>query len=155
MANIAQTINVLQAMILTRGEDMLLTPSYYVFQMYKVHQDAQLLDFDLFSEDYQMEDEKIPAVNASASVDSEGKINITLCNLKAEDKLKLSCIFNSTESNISNIKGSVLTANELTAHNTFEEKDRVKPENFNDAKLTEDGFEVNLPASSVVLLTLE
>jgi len=155
MANIAQTINVLQAMVLTRGEEMVLTPTYHVFEMYKVHQDAQLLDFFLACENYQLEDESIPAINASASMDNEGNINVTLCNLKADEDVKLSCVFNSTEFNLSKISGRVLTAPELNAHNTFEDSDRVKPESFSNASLTEDGFEVNLPSSSVVLLTLK
>ena len=155
MANIAQTINVLQAMVLTRGEEMVLTPTYHVFEMYRVHQNAQLLDFDLLSEDYQMNDESIPAVNASASMDDQGNINITLCNLKAEEDVKLSCVFNSTEFDLSDISGRVLTAPELNAHNTFEDSDKVKPESFSDASLTENGFEVNLPSSSVVLLILK
>ncbi|MFW6035056.1 MAG: alpha-N-arabinofuranosidase [Halothermotrichaceae bacterium] len=155
MANIAQTINVLQSMILTKGEEMVLTPTYHVFEMYKVHQDAQLLDFNLVSEGYQMEDESIPAVNASASMDDNGNINVTICNLKADEEINLGCVFNSTEFDISDISGRVLTSSEITAHNTFEDKDRVKPENFNDSSLTEDGFEVTLPSSSVVLLTLK
>ncbi|MTI59506.1 MAG: alpha-N-arabinofuranosidase [Firmicutes bacterium] len=155
MANIAQTINVLQAMVLTRGEEILLTPTYYVFEMYKVHQDAQLLDFNLVSEDYQMEGESIPAVNGSASVDRKGNINITLCNLKDGKDIKLECVFNSTELVISDVKGRVLTSDKLNAHNTFEDKNRVKPQQFDDFNLTKDGFQVNLPSSSVVRLTIK
>ncbi|QTL99193.1 alpha-N-arabinofuranosidase [Iocasia frigidifontis] len=155
MANIAQTINVLQAMVLTRGEEILLTPTYHVFEMYKVHQDAQLLDFNLVSEDYQMEDESIPAVNGSTSVDREGNINITLCNLKDDKNIKLECVCNSTELAISDLKGRVLTSDKLNAHNTFEDKNRVKPQQFDDYNLTKDGFQVNLPSSSVVRLTIK
>lgn len=155
MANIAQTINVLQAMVLTRGEEILLTPTYHVFEMYKVHQDAQLLDFNLVSEDYQMEDESIPAVNGSTSVDREGNINITLCNLKDDKNIKLECVCNSTELAISDLKGRVLTSDKLNAHNTFEDKNRVKPQQFDDFNLTKDGFQVNLPSSSVVRLTIK
>lgn len=155
MANIAQTINVLQSMILTRGEEMILTPTYYVFEMYKVHQDAELLDFNLVSEDYKMDDDSIPAVNASASINDAGDINITLCNLKDKEGAKINCIFNSIEHNISEIKGKLLTADELNAHNTFEDTDRVCLQEFTDARLTETGFNINLPSSSVVLLTLK
>ena len=155
MANIAQTINVLQSMILTRREEIVLTPSYHVFEMYKVHQDAQLLDFELQSEDYEMDGDSIPAVNTSASMDDQGNINITLCNLKAYEDVKLTCIFNSTEFDISTIEGRVLRSDKLNAHNTFEDKNKVKPESFSVNSLTNGGFEVNLPSSSVVLLTLK
>ena len=52
MANIAQTINVLQAMVLTRGEELVLTPTYHVFDLYKVHQDALLLPIEIVITSY-------------------------------------------------------------------------------------------------------
>src|SRR5690606_16205400 len=64
MANLAQTINVLQAVILTEGEKMLLTPTYHVMEMYKVHQDAQLIPLHIKCGDYTFGDEKIPAISA-------------------------------------------------------------------------------------------
>ena len=69
MTNIAQTINVLQAMILTDGPDMLCTPTYHVFDMYKVHQGADLLDFALICGDYQYEGQTLKQLNASVSRD--------------------------------------------------------------------------------------
>ena len=80
MANIAQTVNVLQAMILTQGEKMLLTPSYHVFEMYAVHQDATMVPVDVQSERYEHAGYSVPAVSASASVDAGGKLHITLSN---------------------------------------------------------------------------
>ncbi|MFP4661693.1 MAG: alpha-N-arabinofuranosidase [Halanaerobiales bacterium] len=155
MANIAQTINVLQAMILTQGEEIILTPTYHVFEMYKVHHDAQLLDFHLITEDYQVEDESIPVVNASASIDDESRINITLCNLSDDKSIEMECVFNSIEYNISDIKGRVLTSEELNAHNTFGDKSRVEPVEIEGINLSRKGFKVNLPSSSVVLLTIK
>lgn len=155
MANIAQTINVLQAVILTREEEMLLTPTYHVFEMYKVHQDAQLLDFNLVSEDYEVENDSIPAVTASASMNDEGEVNVSLCNLRHDKNVKLRCVFNSIKSNISNVTGRILTSDALNAHNTFEEKNRVRPKEFGNIELLNDGFEICLPHSSVVLLTID
>src|SRR5947207_3761745 len=79
MANIAQMINVLQAMILTDKEKMVLTPTYHVFEMYTVHHDAKLLPSELQSADCESASDKIPQVNVSASRDKEGKIHISLC----------------------------------------------------------------------------
>ena len=82
MANIAQTINVLQAMILTDKEKMLLTPTYHVFEMYTVHQDATLLPTDLTCERLPVRRaRRSPACSVSASRDKAGKIHVTLCNL--------------------------------------------------------------------------
>src|SRR5699024_1904783 len=78
MANLAQTVNVLQALALTKRNKMLLTPTYYVFDLYKKHQDAILLPIKLESPDYELSDgEKIPAINGSASIDSTGKIHLS------------------------------------------------------------------------------
>jgi alpha-N-arabinofuranosidase len=67
LANIAQMINVLQAMLLTDNEKMIVTPTYLVFEMYVPHHDARLIPSELQSQDYEFENSKIPAVNASAS----------------------------------------------------------------------------------------
>ena len=77
MANIAQTVNVLQSVILTRGEQMVLTPTYWVFDLYKVHQDATLLPLHIASDAYTFNGQSVPAVSASASKDKDGRIHIT------------------------------------------------------------------------------
>ncbi len=81
MGNLAQTVNVLQSLVLTKGAKMVLTPTYYVFDMYKVHQDAKLLPIKLSSPDYVSGNDHLPAVNASASIDSTGAIHISLVNI--------------------------------------------------------------------------
>ena len=81
MANIAQTVNVLQAMILTDRRKMMLTPTYHVFEMYKVHHDATLLPTELAGPEYAFEDGKVPALNVSASRDGAGKVHVSLGNL--------------------------------------------------------------------------
>jgi alpha-L-arabinofuranosidase len=74
MANIAQTINVLQAVILTDKEKMLLTPTYWVYYLYKVHQDATLLPVSFSGNRYKLNGKKIDAISVSASKDAAGKI---------------------------------------------------------------------------------
>ncbi|MGZ5134341.1 MAG: alpha-N-arabinofuranosidase, partial [Flavitalea sp.] len=81
MANLAQTVNVLQAIILTEGRKMLLTPTYHIFDLYKVHQDAKYLPLKITTPDYTLDNQQIPAVNVSASQDSTGAINISLVNV--------------------------------------------------------------------------
>ena len=80
MANIAQTVNVLQAMILTDKEKMLLTPTYHVFEMFKVHQGGTLLPVELQSPDYAVGAEKIPMVSASATRSADGTVHLSLAN---------------------------------------------------------------------------
>ena len=150
MANIAQMINVLQAMILTDNEKMTVTPSYWVFEMDTVHHDATLLPSDLQSVDYSSGDKTIPAVSASASRDKAGKIHVTLCNLNPNQSADVTCELQGAKA--TKLSGRILTAREMNAHNTFDQPDNVKPTEFNTFKVTDNGFVTTLPAKSVVVL---
>lgn len=152
MANIAQTNNVLQAMILTKGAKMILTPTYHVFEMYKVHHDATMLPLDFDCGDYQFGDEKVPAIDVSASKDKSGKIHVTLCNLDPGNPADVACKLSGIEP--SKVSGRVLTADAMTAHNTFDTPEAVKPAVFDDFTLRGDMLTVKLPAKSVVVLEI-
>jgi alpha-N-arabinofuranosidase len=152
MSNIAQMINVLQAMILTDKEKMLLTPTYHVFEMYTVHHDAKLFATDVQSPDYVSGSDKVPTVNVSAS-QKEGKLHVSLCNLNASAAAEVTCELRGAKAK--SVSGRVLTADEITAHNTFEHPDSVHPEEFHAFKTTETGFSATLPAKSVVMLEIE
>ncbi|MBI5387233.1 MAG: alpha-N-arabinofuranosidase [Verrucomicrobia bacterium] len=153
MANIAQTINVLQAMILTDKARMLLTPTYHVFEMYAVHQDAKLLPAEIQSSDYLMGADKIPNVNASASRDSSGKIHITLCNLNPHAPAEVACELQGAKA--AALSGRLLTAPDITTHNTFDQPENVKPTMFTAFKTTDTGFTTTLPAKSVVVVEVK
>jgi alpha-N-arabinofuranosidase len=153
MANIAQMINVLQAMILTDKEKMMVTPTYWVFEMYTVHHDATLLPSELQSADYQFDSEKIPDVNASASRDQAGNIHVTLCNLNPNQPAEVTCELQGAKAQ--KISGRVLTAPAMNAHNTFDKPDVVKPAGFSAFKMTDNGFVATLPARSVVVLEMD
>ncbi|MCC6356859.1 MAG: alpha-N-arabinofuranosidase, partial [Verrucomicrobiae bacterium] len=152
MANIAQTINVLQAMILTDKEKMLLTPTYHVFEMYVPHHDATWLPDELACADYAMGEEKMPAVNVSASRDGTGRIHVTLCNLDPSRPAPIDCELRGAKA--SRISGRMLTAPDIAAHNTFDQPDRVKPAPFTDARPSEKGFSATLPPKSVVAIEI-
>jgi alpha-N-arabinofuranosidase len=152
VANLAQTVNVLQAVILTKDEKMVLTPTYHVFRMFRVHQNAALLSTDLRCEDYVNGTRKIPAVTASASVDGSGAIYITLANLNPNKEIVLTVpviggVYKS-------VKGEVLTAPQMNAANTFEAPDNIKPAAFNGAKIKDNVVTVTMPAKSVVVIEL-
>ncbi len=153
MANIAQTVNVLQAMILTKDEKMILTPTYHVFEMYKAHHDAVMLPVDLQCGDYQLGDEKIPSIDVSASKDKSGKIHITLCNLDPTKSAELVCELQGVKP--SSISGRVLTAGDMNAHNTFDNPEIVQPDAFDKFDFEGNNLTVTLPPKSVVLLGIE
>jgi alpha-N-arabinofuranosidase len=153
MANIAQTNNVLQAMILTDGEKMILTPTYHVFEMYKVHHDATMLPVDLQCEDYSFRNDSIPALNVSASKDGSGRIHISFCNLDPGNAAEVRCALEGADPR--EVSGRVLTAENITAHNTFENPQRVKPASFSDFKLEGNILTTTLPSKSVVMLEIK
>jgi alpha-N-arabinofuranosidase len=154
MANIAQTVNVLQAVILTEGEKMLLTPTYHVFDLFKVHQDAELLDLTLDCGRYIYNGEEIPELSASASRDSEGKIHISLCNLNHAENSSVSLELRGMGGYSLNVSGTILTADAMDAHNTFDQPEAVKPQSFSGFALENERLSINLPRMSVVVLEL-
>ena len=152
MANIAQTVNVLQAMVLTDKEKMLLTPTYHVFEMYTVHHDATLLPADLAAPDYVLGTNRVPALDVSASRGKDGKLHVTLCNLNPNEAVDLKATLSGAQAR--SLAGRVLTASALNAHNTFAAPDTLQPVAFTACALTADGFTATLPAKSVVALEL-
>jgi len=153
MANIAQTNNVLQAMILTKGAKMILTPTYHVFEMYKVHHDAKLLPIDLQCGTYQHGSETVAALDISASKDKSGRIHVSLCNLNPKDSAGLACMIEGIQPR--NVSGRVLTADSMNAHNTFDNPHTVKPVAFKDFRMEDDVLTVRLPAKSVAVLEIK
>ncbi|QJW91189.1 alpha-N-arabinofuranosidase [Spirosoma taeanense] len=152
MANLAQVVNVLQAVILTNGAKMLLTPTYHVLEMYNVHQDATLLPVDIKTDDYEVGQEKLPAVSASASRDKAGKVHISLVNIDAGKPQVVTVGLNGLKA--SNVTGRVLASAKVQDYNTFDNPNKVKPVAFNGAKLNGDNLTVTLPPASVVVLEL-
>ncbi|MGJ7046072.1 alpha-N-arabinofuranosidase [Thermoanaerobacterium thermosulfurigenes] len=154
MANIAQTINVLQAVILTDGPKMVLTPTYHVFDMYKVHQDAELLDFNIDTPEYNIDlKESIPQVTATVSSDDSGKIHISLCNLNPEKSVTVECEFRGEK--VSKATGIILTADEMNAHNTFDNPNKVVPKEFDEIKIVENRIVMTMPKMAIVGVEVE
>jgi len=153
MAQLAQTINVLQAVILTEGTEILLTPTYHVFDLYKVHHDATMLPVKFFSPDYVLGEQKLPALNVSASQDSTGVVHITLVNIDPNKALTISTTLN--QINWTSVSGEILTSDKITDINTFEKSDKVVIKKFNGAKKQGDLLNVELPSKSVVMLTIK
>jgi alpha-N-arabinofuranosidase len=154
MANIAQTVNVLQAMILTDKEKMLRTPTYWVFEMFKVHQGGTFLPVELQSPDYAFGQEKIPMVSASATRTADGSaVHLSLANTHPAQAATLTVKLAGVVPK--SVAGRVLTAPAMNAHNTFEATNAVQPATFEGATVKGDTLEVKLPAKSVVVLALK
>jgi alpha-N-arabinofuranosidase len=153
MANLAQTVNVLQALVLTEKDKMILTPTYHVFDLFKVHQDAKYLPIDFISPDYVNGEKRIPALNISASQDATGAIHISLLNLDPNKKITL----NTTLDGLywKTVTGQILTSAKITDVNSFSDPNKIHIVKFNNAKKNGNKLSVELPAQSVVVLELK
>ncbi|WP_188150948.1 alpha-L-arabinofuranosidase C-terminal domain-containing protein [Teredinibacter waterburyi] len=151
MSNIAQMVNVLQAMILTDKEKMLLTPTYHVFKMYIPFQDATSLPISIKGENsYVLGDKEIPMVSASAAISTSGKYYLALVNAHPSESRKLAIEADKT---FSRVKGQVLTADAMDAHNTFKQPNNLQPKAYKQ-KAKDGKLILDLPAKSVVVVEL-
>jgi len=151
-ANIAQMVNVLQSIIFTDGDKMVLTPTYYIFEMYKVHQQAALIPLNFESPEYVFEGKSIPAVTASASRDKKGTVHVTFTQADPHNEVEITLDIRGLQTG--SVKGSVLTAKELNAHNTFENPEVIKTQVFTSVKQNKNLLTVKLPPASIVTLEL-
>lgn len=152
MANIAQLVNVLQAVILTEGSKMILTPTYHVFHMFAAHQGNQLLDSFITGKEVGTEECKVPEVMESASLKADGSIVLTLCNADLTEGKTI-------DTELLGVKAGKIQAECLTgamnALNTFEEPEAVVRSEFSDYDITESGITIRMPSCSVVVLTIQ
>lgn len=153
MANLAQTVNVLQAVVLTDKEKMILTPTYHVMEMYNVHQDATLLPLNITSNDYVYGQDKLKAISAAASKDSTGVTHISLVNI--DPSKPQSIAIDVTGEKYKSISGRILTSAKLQDYNSFKEPTKIQPVSFNGAVLNSNTINITLPPFAVVVLTLK
>ena len=147
MANIAQTVNVLQAVILTEGQKMVLTPTYLAFDLYKNHHDATLLGHWLEAGEVAFGEASVPNLSASAS-EKDGKITITLTNLSAERASNVDISLFGASGGITQAAGRVLTG-KMTDKNDFDEPDKVSIRPLDNIEITAGGVKLTMPACSV------
>ncbi len=154
MANIAQTVNVLQAMILTEGEKMVLTPTYHVFEMFKVHQDAELVPVELESPSYTLGAVSIPQLSVSCSRNAEGKLHLSLCNLHHAEAAPVQVKLSGLTDAAPELSGRILAHDSLQAHNTFADPEKVKPAAFTALEWKDGVLSATLPPASVAVIAI-
>ena len=153
MANLAQIVNVLQSVILTDGADMILTPTYHVFDMYKYHQDADLLDSTLETETVGLEEENmVPNLSESVSIDADGVMHITMTNLDLEHAYPIETTILGKK--VESIKAQIVTQ-EMHARNTFEDPENVTVQSFEGVEKVHAGIKFTIPACSVLHIALK
>jgi alpha-N-arabinofuranosidase len=152
MSNIAQMVNVLQAVILTDKERMVLTPTYHVYRMYRVHQGATLIPTELTAPEYKSEGASVPSLSASASRDAAGRLHVSIVNLDPNRPAEVTTTL--AGSAVKSVTGEVLTAPAVNAMNTFESPNAVRPAPFGGHKLRGPQLSLEIPPKSVVVLEL-
>lgn len=148
MANIAQLINVLQAVILTEGDKMIKTPTYYVFKMYSAHQDAELLESSIDTKEVGIEEgNMVPNLTESVSKSKDGKIHITITNLSLDESYEIQS--NVLGEEVKAVKASIVKG-KMDSKNTFDNPDEVKEESFDAITFEKDKIKYTIPACSVM-----
>ena len=154
MACIAQLINVLQSVMLTDGDKMIKTPTYYVFHMMRHHQGAALLDSSLVGgTTVGTGKNELPKVFESVSEDKDGVITVTLTNNSLESSEDVDIML-TNEGDKYSVSEARYIEGAMDAHNTFEAPEVVDEKDFTAYENTQTGVKVTLPACSVVTLRL-
>ncbi|MCL2500040.1 MAG: alpha-N-arabinofuranosidase [Defluviitaleaceae bacterium] len=151
MANLAQTVNVLQAVVLTEGGQMVLTPTYHVFDLFKHHHDARLVHTFAETETIGTEKFTVPHLNASASVNGEGTLTVTMVNPSADKELSVEILF--TDMGAKTAKGRILTGG-THDFNGFDSPEKVKITGFDEINLVPGMVSLTLPPCCVMELRI-
>ncbi len=151
MACLAQIVNVLQSVILTDGPRMVKTPTWHVFDLYKLHQDAQLVDSWIETESIGVEEQfMVPELSESASLDADGNLQLTIANLSLSEEKAIDALLAGFAPG--SVSARILTE-EVHAMNTFEAPDTVASREFDGVRITSDGLAFTLPPCSVIRIT--
>jgi alpha-N-arabinofuranosidase len=150
MANLAQTVNVLQAVALTDGPELVLTPTYHVLHMLKSHQAGARIPTQLEAPSYEFDEESIPSVSAAATLAPDGALNLSLCNTHATQEVELSIDLD--DPSWQSVSLQLLAADELNAHNTFEAPECVRPKAAQVPASTDGVTRLELPKACVAML---
>jgi len=151
MANIAQIVNVLQSVILTKEHKMVRTPTYHIFKMYNVHQDANLVPIEFETENYEFKGESIPALTASAS-EKNGVTSMTITNAHPTKAIPLDCQLGK---NFESATAKIVTSKKITDYNDFSKNEKVFISDFNVGDINNNALKIEIPEHSVILVQLE
>jgi alpha-N-arabinofuranosidase len=150
MTNIAQTVNVLQAMVLTEGAKMILTPTYHVFDLFKEHQNGTLLPVDVKVENYTYNGQEIPGLSISSSKNGKNEVFVTIVNPDPSRDVELKIEFLAFSPKI--VSGRILSSGAMQDHNTFTNIEKIRTEMFKGTEIAGGAIRAVLPSKSVVSL---
>ncbi len=156
VANLAQMVNVLHSLFITKDEKMILTPTYHIFNMYKVHQDATLLPSAVKCPKYECNFNKMDQINVAASKDKEGMMHISLVNVDPHNAADITCSLRGTgNAKLTATDGQIITSAKVTDYNSFANPNNITLQPFKDYKLKDGVLTVKMPAKSVITITVK
>ena len=154
-ANLAQAVNVLMSPVLTEGDKMVLTPTWYVLDMYKAHQGAKLLESTFAASSVGMEGYKVPGLSVSASViEGTQDYTVTVCNPDLKNEKTVNISFDGLKNAIQKAEGKILAGKKMNSFNSFDKPDEVVAKDVTVKITGKDSVEVKLPVASVFTLTV-
>ncbi len=154
MCNIAQVVNVLQAMVLTDGPRMILTPTYHVFRMFSVHQNAEVVPSELSCGTIVSADGNImPSFSEAVSRDASGALHLSMANPYLDKAVTVEVSFDALKP--AKVTGEILKAAKVNAYNDFGKAPEVVPAPFKEVKVSGKTLKLTLPAASVVVLEVK
>lgn len=152
MANIAQMVNVLQALVVTDNEKMILTPTYHLFKMYVPFQDAKFIPTNYDAGSFKIDDITLPEIDVISARAKDGKIWLSLTNINPEKAIDVEIDISGTK--IKSADGHILSADKFNIGNSFAKPENVAPKTFK-AKVNQGKLKINLVPASVVVVVLE
>jgi alpha-N-arabinofuranosidase len=117
------------------------------------HQEATMLPTQVQCDDYTFGEDKIPALNASASMDGKGKVHISIVNTDANKQQEIECIIYGKV--VSKLQGQIITAEKINAYNDFDKAEQVKIEKFDRMQLKNGKIHITMPAKSIIMVEVE
>ncbi|NBC36956.1 alpha-N-arabinofuranosidase [Novosphingobium sp. FSY-8] len=153
MANIAQAVNVLQAMLLTDGAKLAKTPTYYTFAMYLPFQDATFLPVQVSAPMLKAESGSFPAFSVSAAKAKDGRTHVAVANADKDHGYTLALDLGALKAR--KVSGQVLTAAKLDAHNVPGTPEAIAPAAYTGGRIVKGKLVLNIPAKAVVVVALD
>lgn len=151
MANLAQLVNVLQSVILTEGEDMVLTPTYHVFDLYKGHQDSTRIESYIQPQLTGTTEAEVPALHVSASKRADGRVHATVVNLSADESQQLLCVLDGQAFSSAEVR---YISGTMTSHNAFGRPPQVEIKKMPVIPIKDNRLDMHLPACCVAEIVL-
>jgi alpha-N-arabinofuranosidase len=152
MANIAQMINVLQSMILTDKEKMVLTPTYYVYKMYLPFQDSTFVPVAFDAGTYVQGSISLPRVDALAARDASGRLWLEITNVDPVKPVEIDAEIAGVT--FKSAKGETLTASAVDSVNTFTAPNTVVPKPVS-ASVKSGRLTLTVEPRSVTVISVE